>query len=66
VELVFDRQAGSSFLPISRSTPDIKRDVVIVGVSNRMEIWSKERWRSFYDATRGSFEEIAEKLWDAE
>ena len=40
----------------------IKRDVVIIGVSNRVEIWDKDAWNEFYKAQRGSFEEIAEKL----
>ena len=43
---------------------DIKKDVMIVGVSNRIEIWSKDKWRDFYSNSRQSFEEIAEKLMD--
>ena len=66
VELVFDRQGRVLIPQYLKEYADIKRDVVLVGVSNRMEIWSKERWRSFYEATRGSFEDIAEKLWDME
>ena len=42
----------------------IKRDVMIVGVSNRFEIWSKEKWMEYYKDTRDSFEEVAEKLID--
>lgn len=40
----------------------IKQDIVIVGVSNRMEIWSQERWRAFYENSRQSFEEVAERV----
>ncbi len=40
----------------------IKQDVMIVGVSNRMEIWSKEKWHAFYESSRQSFEEIAERV----
>ena len=40
----------------------IKEDVVIVGVSNRIEIWSKERWQAFYESSRQSFEEVAERV----
>src|SRR3989338_3099368 len=39
----------------------IKQDVVIVGVSSRIEIWAKEKWQQFYDSSRQSFEEIAER-----
>ena len=40
----------------------IKQDVIIVGVSNRMEIWAKEKWRAFYESSRESFEEMAERV----
>ncbi len=43
---------------------DIKRDVMIVGISNRIEIWAKNNWQDFYANSRQSFEEIAEKLMD--
>jgi MraZ protein len=41
---------------------DVKRDVTIVGVSNRIEIWSRERWQEFFRASKDSFEELAEKI----
>jgi len=42
----------------------IKKEVIIVGVSNRVEIWAKDEWEAFYGNSRQSFEEIAEKLMD--
>ena len=44
----------------------IKRDVMIIGVSNRIEIWSKEAWQKYYDSSKESFEEIAERLMTEE
>ncbi len=43
---------------------EIKKEVYFVGVANRIEIWSKDRWLEFYRTSRSSFEEIAEKLID--
>lgn len=40
----------------------IKQDVVVVGVSTRMEIWAREQWRKFYEQSRQSFEEVAERV----
>lgn len=40
----------------------IKQDVVIVGVSSRMEIWAKAKWHAFYEESRPGFEEIAERV----
>jgi len=63
-EVIPDTQ-GRILLPAYlKDFAEIKRDVVIVGVSNRIEIWSKDKWSEFYGNTRQSFEEIAEKLMD--
>jgi len=35
---------------------------MVIGVSNRIEIWSKEGWKQYYKDTKDSFEDIAEKL----
>lgn len=44
----------------------IKKDVLIIGVSNRIEIWAKDTWQQYYDSSKESFEEIAEKLMTSE
>lgn len=61
-EVVPDRQ-GRVLLPqYLKDFAEIKKDVMIVGVSNRIEIWAKDKWQSFYGNSRGAFEEISEKL----
>ena len=40
----------------------IKEDVVVVGVSTRIEIWSKAKWHDFYESSRQGFEELAERV----
>ena len=40
----------------------IHEDVVVVGVSTRIEIWAKERWRAFYEASRQGYEDVAERV----
>ncbi len=65
VEVTFDTQ-GRILLPqYLKDFAGIKKDVVVVGVSNRIEIWAKDKWNEFYGNSRQSFEEIAEKLMDA-
>ena len=64
VEVSSDKQ-GRILLPqYLKDFAQIKRDVMIVGVSNRIEIWAKDKWQEFYGSSRQSFEEIAEKLMD--
>jgi MraZ protein len=65
VEVNFDAQ-GRILLPqYLKDFAQIKKDVVVVGVSNRIEIWAKDKWNEFYGNSKQSFEEIAEKLMDA-
>jgi MraZ protein len=62
VEVNFDSQGRILIPQYLKDFAQIKRDVVIVGVSNRIEIWAKNKWEDFYGSSRPSFEEIAEKL----
>ena len=64
VEITFDTQ-GRVLLPqYLKDYAGVKKDVVIVGVSNRIEIWARDIWVEYYGNSRQSFEEIAEKLMD--
>jgi len=64
IEILPDKQ-GRILLPqFLKDFAEIKKEIVIVGVANRVEIWSKDKWQEFYASSRQSFEEIAEKLMD--
>jgi MraZ protein len=39
----------------------IKKDIVSIGVSNRIEIWSKEKWDE-YNASNINYDNIAEQM----
>jgi MraZ protein len=64
VEIIPDRQGRILIPQYLKDFAEIKRDVMIVGISNRIEIWAKDKWQEFYGSSRQSFEEIAEKLMD--
>jgi MraZ protein len=49
-----------------KSYANIKKEIILIGVSNRIEIWSRENWKEFYGASKDSFEDVAEKLMDLE
>jgi len=40
----------------------IKRDTIVIGVSNRIEIWDRKSWNEFYAGSNESFEQIAENI----
>jgi MraZ protein len=66
VDVIPDRQ-GRILLPqFQKDYAQIKKDVVIVGVSNRIEIWGAQMWKEFYGTWKQSFEEIAEKLVESQ
>ena len=62
VELTCDRQGRVLIPDYLKSFAGIKRDVILVGVSNRIEIWDKEEWKKFYGQFKETYEEIAERL----
>lgn len=66
VEVRVDKQ-GRILLPTYlKQYADIKKEIMVIGVSNRIEIWSKDKWQEFYKGSKDSFEDIAEKLIDLE
>jgi len=42
----------------------LTKNIVIIGISNRIEIWDKTEWQEFYKSSKQDYEEIAEKLID--
>ena len=61
-DVVCDKQGRILVPDYLKQFAGIKIDVVIIGVSDRIEIWSKDKWESFYSENKGSFEDLAEKL----
>lgn len=62
VEIIPDKQ-GRILLPTYlKDYAQIKKDVVIIGVSSRIEVWAKDQWQEFYKSNLESFEDTAEKL----
>jgi MraZ protein len=62
VECVLDKQ-GRIMIPSNlRQHACIERDVVLIGVAEKIEIWGKENWQVYSKKAEESFEEIAQKL----
>lgn len=61
-ELAFDRQGRVLIPQYLKEYAGIKRDVMVVGISNRIELWDKEEWKKFYAEFKESYEQVAEKL----
>jgi len=65
-EIICDNQGRILIPQYLKDYAHIQKDVIIIGVSNRIEIWDKARWKEIYEATRDTFEDTAEKLMDLE
>jgi len=59
-EVTIDRQGRLLIPPLLREYAGLSRDVIILGLPDRIEIWDKKRWLD-YDS-KISFEEIGEEL----
>jgi MraZ protein len=58
-------KAGRIIVPSTlRTWAALKKEVVIIGVGNRLEVWSKENWQKTEKQAAGSFSDIAEELSD--
>ena len=65
-DVVGDKQ-GRIVIPQPLLTyANVKKDVVMAGVLNRIEIWDASAWNHFVDESSKSYEELAEKLFEKE
>ena len=63
-ECPIDRQGRILIPPALREFAGLEKDVVLAGLANRLEIWSRKRWDDFLTESQQNFEQIAEKLSD--
>jgi len=64
-ECEFDRQGR-----INISTPlvnyaNLEKECVIIGVNDRLEIWSKNNWEKFFNDNEEDLSDIAENLFES-
>ncbi len=60
----FDKQGRINIASPLVHYADLKKNCVIVGVNERLEIWSEERWNQFMQDNEEDLSEIAEHLFD--
>ncbi len=63
-ELEVDKQ-GRTVLPLNlREYAAIDKDLIIIGVGSRAEIWAVESWEKYIEGAEESYEDIAASLVD--
>ncbi|MCR4600271.1 MAG: division/cell wall cluster transcriptional repressor MraZ [Clostridia bacterium] len=63
VECQLDKQGRVTIPPVMRGFAGIDKDLVTIGVNERIEVWSKDEWESYNDVEIDD-ELIAEKFAD--
>ncbi len=61
-ECNFDKQ-GRISIPINlRDYADLNKEIVIIGLANRIELWASTNWDGYLSEAEDSYEEIAEQM----
>lgn len=61
-ECSLDKQGRVLIPPNLRNHAELSKDAIIIGISTRIEIWSKERWKEYTEDDNLSYENIAENM----
>ncbi|HLR64109.1 MAG TPA: division/cell wall cluster transcriptional repressor MraZ [Pseudogracilibacillus sp.] len=63
-EAGLDKQGRINVPQTLRSYSELEKECIVIGVSNRVEIWSKDKWEDYFAQSEESFVDIAENLMD--
>ncbi|WP_314060275.1 division/cell wall cluster transcriptional repressor MraZ [uncultured Vagococcus sp.] len=63
-ECEIDKQGRINIPQTLRTHASLEKECVVIGVSNRIEIWSQEKWDDFSDEAEANFDELAETMID--
>lgn len=64
VEVERDKQSRILIPQNLRGYAHLEREVTVLGVSSRVEIWADTVWKNYSEKQNSSFEQIAEQLVD--
>ena len=65
ITLEFDKQGRINIPNYLNQYASLTKEVVIVGVIDRIEIWSKDKWEEFMNNNVESLSDISENLFDS-
>ena len=64
VECLVDKQGRILIPPTLRDYAGLSKDVVLVGMTHRIEIWSTERWQKIFSDAERDMGSMGDKLAD--
>jgi MraZ protein len=63
-ECPVDNQGRILIPPTLRDFAGIQRDVVVLGIKNKIEIWSKDKWDGFREGAKEKTKALPDKLME--
>lgn len=60
-----DKQGRINITSPLVSYADLRKDCIVIGVGDRLEIWSDNKWKEFYLGNKDALSDIAENLFDS-
>ena len=66
ITLEFDKQGRINIPNYLNEYANLTKDVVIIGVINRIEIWAKDKWEEFMNNNIESLSDISENLFNSD
>lgn len=64
VECEIDKQGRINIPQPLRKYAKLEKECVVIGVSERIELWAKDEWENYFEDSEESFAEISENLLD--
>ena len=61
-EVEIDKQGRINIPSTLIQHANLEKECVVVGVSSKIEIWSKDAWENYFSEAEESFDEIAENM----
>lgn len=61
----FDKQGRIKITSPLINYADITKECVIIGVNDRLEIWSEQSWNNFFNDNKESLSDMADHLFDS-
>ncbi len=62
---VFDKQGRINITSPLIEYAGLQKECIVIGVGDRLEIWSSESWNNFYDSHASEMSDIAENLFSS-
>jgi len=62
-DVEFDKQGRINIPAPLIEAAELTKDCIVIGVNDRLEIWSKDRWQQFINQNEESLSDIAENLF---